>query len=166
MSLTGGGAWKIATIMALIVVFVPVGADSQVTYKAGDVQQGGTTDRCCFNNFRFAGTCEVRIGQNQRCNDILSSLNNFNSVGTFCGNTTVRGGWTTVKCAAGSATFEIDSTKDTVSSGSAIEAPRARSPENTQIYGTTSTRGTSGQNFVTPVPETEAKAQDASLLSL
>jgi len=54
---------------------------------------------CCFENPRFTGTCQVMPGPEESCGDILGYLNNPNSVGkNYCGNTKVRGGWTTVSC--------------------------------------------------------------------
>jgi hypothetical protein len=54
---------------------------------------------CYFENPRFSGTCQVAPGPEESCGDILAYLNNPNSVGkNYCGNTKVRGGWTTVSC--------------------------------------------------------------------
>ena len=54
---------------------------------------------CCFENPRFSGTCQVAPGPEESCGNILAYLNNPNSVGkNYCGNTKVRGGWTTVSC--------------------------------------------------------------------
>jgi len=54
---------------------------------------------CCFSNPRYSGQCEVTPGADESCADILSYLNSQNSVGkNYCGNTTIRGGWTTVTC--------------------------------------------------------------------
>ncbi len=56
-------------------------------------------ERCCFNNFRFAGGCMVIPQGSTTCADILGALNNFNSVGnTYCDGTTVRGGWSMSDC--------------------------------------------------------------------
>jgi hypothetical protein len=56
-------------------------------------------DRCCFNNPRFSGTCEVTTGPDESCADVLAYLNNQASVGkTYCGNTKVRGGWAQIEC--------------------------------------------------------------------
>jgi uncharacterized protein (TIGR02246 family) len=56
-------------------------------------------DTCCFNNFRFAGGCQVRPASGETCASVLSYLNSFDSVGSYyCGNTTVRGGWTLTSC--------------------------------------------------------------------
>ncbi len=54
---------------------------------------------CCFKNPRYSGTCQVMPGPEESCGDILAYLNNPNSVGkNYCGNTKVRGGWTSVSC--------------------------------------------------------------------
>ncbi len=56
-------------------------------------------DTCCFSNPRYSGQCEVTPGADESCADILTYLNSQNSVGkNYCGNTTIRGGWTTVSC--------------------------------------------------------------------
>jgi hypothetical protein len=56
---------------------------------------------CCFENPRYSGTCEATPGENESCGSILSYLNNPNSVGKdYCGNTTIRGGWSQVECEA------------------------------------------------------------------
>jgi len=166
MSFIGDSTWRTTAIVAMTLMCASIGADAQVQYKTGDVQQGTTSNRCCFNNFRFSGTCEARIGQNESCHDVLSYLNNFNSVGrVYCGNTTVRGGWTVVDCAPGSATFEIETNQDTLNPESAVGAPRARSPQNTQPIGTSSV-GTQSQNFVTPISPTDVQAQEAGIINL
>lgn len=60
---------------------------------------GAQDERCCFNNFRFAGGCMVIPRGTETCAGILSALNSFNSVGnTYCDNTTVRGGWSLSDC--------------------------------------------------------------------
>ena len=54
---------------------------------------------CCFENPRFSGTCQVTPGPEESCGSILGYLNNPNSVGkAYCGNTKVRGGWSSVSC--------------------------------------------------------------------
>ena len=56
-------------------------------------------ENCCFNNFRFAGGCMVVARGSETCGTIQNYLNSFDSVGkTYCGNTTVRGGWTLSDC--------------------------------------------------------------------
>ena len=59
-------------------------------------------DPCCFTNPRYTGVCKVVPGEDETCSDILAYLNNQNSVGkSYCGNTTIRGGWTQVACDSG-----------------------------------------------------------------
>jgi len=54
---------------------------------------------CCFTNPRYSGQCTVTLGPDETCADILTYLNNQNSVGkAYCGNTTIRGGWASVTC--------------------------------------------------------------------
>ena len=56
-------------------------------------------DPCCFANPRYTGICQVVPGEGETCADILAYLNNQNSVGkSYCGNTTIRGGWAQVDC--------------------------------------------------------------------
>ena len=56
---------------------------------------------CCFNNFRFAGGCMVVPTGSETCQSILTYLNSFDSVGRgYCGNTTVRGGWSLTTCSS------------------------------------------------------------------
>ena len=62
-----------------------------------------TTDgqplRCCYTNQRYAGVCKVQPAQDETCASILAYLNNPRSQGkTYCGNTTIRGGWQQVEC--------------------------------------------------------------------
>jgi len=54
---------------------------------------------CCFTNPRYSGVCQVVPGEGESCSSILAYLNNQNSVGkSYCGNTTIRGGWAQVEC--------------------------------------------------------------------
>jgi len=56
-------------------------------------------ESCCLNNFRFAGGCMVVARGQETCQDVLSYLNNFNSVGKYyCDNTMIRGGWSLSDC--------------------------------------------------------------------
>ena len=58
-------------------------------------------DPCCFTNPRYTGVCEVTPGADESCSSILAYLNRQNSVGkSYCGNTTIRGGWQSVSCEA------------------------------------------------------------------
>ena len=54
---------------------------------------------CCFTNARYVGTCEVEPDKDQTCAAILDYLNNPQSQGkSYCGNTSIRGGWQQVPC--------------------------------------------------------------------
>jgi hypothetical protein len=54
---------------------------------------------CCFTNARYVGTCEVEPAKDVTCAAILDYLNNPQSQGkSYCGNTSIRGGWQQVPC--------------------------------------------------------------------
>ena len=54
----------------------------------------GSAEPCCFANDRYEGTCTVVPGEGETCESILAYLNNPMSTGkSYCGGTTVRGGW-------------------------------------------------------------------------
>jgi hypothetical protein len=54
---------------------------------------------CCFTNPAYTGICTVQPGDKETCKSILDYLNNPNSTGkSYCGGTTIRGGWKEVKC--------------------------------------------------------------------
>jgi len=92
---------------ALCVSGVVVAAETEETATA--TQQGP----CCFENPRFSGTCQVTPGPEESCGSILSYLNNPNSVGkSYCGNTKVRGGWSSVACEGAAATIATESLSD------------------------------------------------------
>jgi hypothetical protein len=62
--------------------------------------EGSLSQRCCFANPRYAGTCEVTPAKEETCGTVLAYLNDPNSLGkTYCANTTIRGGWKSVSCA-------------------------------------------------------------------
>jgi uncharacterized protein (TIGR02246 family) len=103
-------------------------------------------DRCCLNNFRFAGGCMVIVRGQETCQDVLSYLNSFQSVGKYyCDNTTIRGGWSLSEC--GDQTMN---TNPYLVPGSAQPAPPAQQiqsrPQATQ-------------------PQTAPGAKDATLIS-
>jgi hypothetical protein len=78
---------------ALCISGVVVAAETEETATA--TQQ----EPCCFENPRYSGTCQVTPGPEESCGSILGYLNNPNSVGkAYCGNTKVRGGWSSVSC--------------------------------------------------------------------
>ena len=80
------------------------------TDEAATVSQ---QEPCCFENPRYSGTCQVTPGPEESCSDILAYLNNPNSVGkSYCGNTKVRGGWSSVACGSSTSVTPTDSCSD------------------------------------------------------
>ena len=81
----------------------------------------GAGEPCCFNNVQYAGTCTVVPGAGESCQSVLDYLNNPMSTGkSYCGGTSIRGGWAQVDCGAG---------KRTAQRGAAGSATDARKPE-------------------------------------
>jgi hypothetical protein len=156
--------WFVVAALTIPVVAWTLAADAQ--FVSGQVQQGGGPKQCCFNNFRYAGTCAVQTGHNESCSRVLSYLNNADSVGqSYCGNTTVRGGWTIVDCSAGTSSFEIESDHDLISPQNPTQAPRAVSPQSTGVQHKRDV-GTSGQNFVTPVSPSDVTVSEPGVINL
>lgn len=59
--------------------------------------------KCCFTNTAYTGVCEVTPGKDETCKSILDYLNTPNSAGkSYCGGTTIRGGWQQVSCKSAS----------------------------------------------------------------
>lgn len=74
-----------------------------VPLLAAAAHAGQGERRCCFNNARYTGTCEVTPADDETCQDILAYLNNASAAGKqYCGNTNIRRGWTEVACQAAS----------------------------------------------------------------
>ncbi len=88
--------------LALLSVVVLAGAAAAVMIVTPGGSEAATSagvDPCCFTNPRYSGVCEVTPGEDETCSSILGYLNNPNSVGkSYCGGTTVRGGWSQVAC--------------------------------------------------------------------
>ena len=62
---------------------------------------GAESAPCCFANPQYTGNCVVQPGEGESCASILAYLNNPQSQGkSYCDNTSVRGGWKQVECAA------------------------------------------------------------------
>jgi hypothetical protein len=63
-------------------------------------QNDSAGQSCCFTNPQYTGKCVVQPAAGETCASILGYLNNPQAQGkNYCGNTTVRGGWTEVDCA-------------------------------------------------------------------
>lgn len=59
-------------------------------------------ETCCFSNDRYEGMCRVTPGEGETCKSIAAYLNNPMSTGkSYCGGTSVRGGWVQVDCKTG-----------------------------------------------------------------
>ena len=57
---------------------------------------------CCYTNPQYSGVCVVQPAKDESCGSIRNYLNNPQSQGkTYCGNTSIRGGWRQVKCPRG-----------------------------------------------------------------
>jgi len=85
-----------ATFLVVVTVLIPVQAQAT---------------ECCFNNPRFAGTCQEFPTGGGTCTEILAYLNSLSSVGRgYCGMTTVRGGWRQVRCGQTQAAPTTDGT--------------------------------------------------------
>jgi hypothetical protein len=62
----------------------------------------GSAAPCCFANDHYEGTCKVIPGEGETCQSILDYLNNPMSTGkSYCGGTSVRGGWVLADCKKG-----------------------------------------------------------------
>jgi hypothetical protein len=141
------------------------------------------TKICCFNNWRYSGTCVIQIGQDQQCGSILSAINNPNDVSTYCSGggaagSNVRGGWSMLDCGGGSSSGQTSSrdsgrtrppqTYDDPPPPSTL--PDARSPEIVtpdQTYQ--GQRGVQAQQptFIKPVqPTTMADSDGPTVITL
>jgi hypothetical protein len=97
------GARGLAVLSLLVVAAsTPSRVEARSPASAAVLQEPAPPpQRCCFTNPRHTGTCEVTPGTGETCAGILAYLNNPNSQGkTYCGNTTIRGGWQSASCAS------------------------------------------------------------------
>jgi hypothetical protein len=90
------------TVLLLLASAAPTAPSTAVAPACGAVlvlAQEPHPAKCCFANPNFAGTCEVEPAKDETCASILGYLNNPMSQGkSYCGNTTIRGGWQSVAC--------------------------------------------------------------------
>jgi hypothetical protein len=69
------------------------------TARVAERSQSEPKEPCCFQNPGYAGTCKVVPAGDETCASILAYLNNPLAEGkSYCGGTTVRQGWTRVRC--------------------------------------------------------------------
>jgi len=89
-------------VLLLVTAFAPMAplqAEAPPVAAVAVRAQEPHPSKCCFANPSFAGTCEVEPAKDESCASILGYLNNPMSQGkSYCGNTTLRGGWTSVAC--------------------------------------------------------------------
>jgi len=80
----------------------------------------GSAEPCCFANDHYEGTCKVIPGKGETCQSILDYLNDPMSTGkSYCGGTSVRGGWVQVDCKTG---------KPSIQQSAAVSGHKARKP--------------------------------------
>jgi hypothetical protein len=67
--------------------------------SCSDAQAVAEGQPCCFTNPQYTGKCVVQPGPDETCASILAYLNNPQAQGkSYCGNTSVRGGWALADC--------------------------------------------------------------------
>ena len=85
-------------VIALVTVVLAGSLVHQLTAETGE-SAAAAADPCCFTNPRYSGVCSVVPAEDETCASILAYLNNPNSTGkSYCGGTTIRGGWQQVAC--------------------------------------------------------------------
>jgi hypothetical protein len=140
--------------------------DAEAQTRRGTAKNASRSDQCCYNNFQFAGTCVVTIGENETCADPLAFLNNFQSVGRqYCRNTQIRGGWTEVPCSSSSTGSGIGMSPSyiTPTAPTYVEPVREDHAQPLDRQSTT----TGSPTFITPVdPGSSVKASEPGLISL
>jgi len=92
-------AFAILLLVNAFAPILPLEAEAPPVAAVAAPAQEPPAPKCCFANPGFAGTCEVEPAKDETCASILGYLNNPMSQGkSYCGNTTLRGGWTSVAC--------------------------------------------------------------------
>jgi len=82
-----------------------------------------SASRCCFTNPRYSGMCEVMPGTDETCASILAYLNNPSGTGkTYCGGTSIRGGWASASCEAKRAATLADAPREPIGTGYALQS--------------------------------------------
>ena len=86
-------------IVAALIVAGAVAAGALVAASSTGSGDGAAAGACCFVNQAYTGVCRVVPSDGETCESILRYLNTPNSTGkSYCGGTTIRGGWRQVAC--------------------------------------------------------------------
>lgn len=90
-----------ASGLALALLFLAGPAQGHPAGRpSGCLAADSSRPSCCFTNPQYSGVCAVEPGEDETCSSILAYLNNPRSQGkTYCGSTSIRGGWKQVTCA-------------------------------------------------------------------
>jgi len=135
------------------------------------------TKLCCFNNWRFAGTCVTQIAKDQVCGDVLSVLNNMQAAATtYCGGSQVRGGWTEIECggssggsvSGGSSTGLVMQNPSYITAVEPTMAAPARDPDVIQApdrFREPTVNAVDNPSFITPVQPTTMQAQQPTVIN-
>ena len=74
---------------------------AQLASGAVEPRQDAPRSQCCFAREGYQGLCKIQPGEGETCESILEYLNTPGTVGkTYCGGSTLRGGWKLVDCSA------------------------------------------------------------------
>ena len=124
-----------AVSLAVTVIALAAPVVTPAVVSAQTVLSPVPKEPCCFNNFRFSGTCQVIPRQGQYCENILNYLNNLSSAGEdYCMATNIRGGWTLVDCASGSPSGQIGTmTPQTIEPARSPDGTTAVTPGETDV---------------------------------
>lgn len=151
-------AWIAAALLVTGATVVPAQAQTSGRVTAGQSKV------CCFNNFRFAGGCEVTLEEGESCMQVLAYLNDLNSAGQrYCRSTVIRGGWTLETCDGASG--GLRTTPGTVRA----EEPTTTAARPVRPVSPTATGpAPAGRaTFITPVsPSTRVRASEPELIDL
>jgi hypothetical protein len=106
--------------LADVLRLVDVGPDALVVLAAVLPAAGaGAPEPCCFANDRFEGVCTVVPGEGETCQRTLP----LSTGKSWCGSTSVRGGWVKVGCKTGKPVGQQDSAGSSAKTRTDGEAP-------------------------------------------
>jgi hypothetical protein len=88
-----GGAILAAALGLLLLGAPGMGQETGAAAAAGKAPEAGGRP-CRYTNPQYAGVCLVQRAKGETCASILAYLNDPRSQGkSYCGNTSIRGGW-------------------------------------------------------------------------